>query len=205
MATAINVTCPECERPMKVPAEARGKKVRCKGCQHVFSIPGGPAKAAAKPAKPAKPPKPQARPDDDDEGDGKPYGVTTLDLASRCPTCANEIEEGAKVCLHCGYDTVTRTYHRTRKVHDTTGGDVFLWLLPGILCVIVILGLIGLDIWYCLCMKEVMAGSDYFEWLGGQACCMWTCIASLFGMFHAGRFAVKRLILHPKPPEVEKS
>jgi hypothetical protein len=202
MATAITVTCPECDRTMKVPAEARGKKVRCKGCQHVFPIPGGPDQ----PAKQAKPPRPAARPadDDDDEGDGKPYGVTTLDLASRCPTCANEIEEGSKVCLHCGYDTVTRTYHRTRKVLDTTGGDVFLWLLPGVLCVFAIFGLIGLDIWYCMSMKDLVK-DEWYDFIASQGCCMWLCIASLFGMFYAGRFALKRLVFDNKPPEVEKN
>ncbi len=213
MATAITVNCPECDKPLKVPEAARGKKVRCKGCEHVFEVPRGPAPGAVKPAKPARaakpaqPAKPPAKPadDEDEDGDGKPYGITTLDLASRCPTCANEIEEGARVCLHCGYDTVTRTYHRTRKVYDVTGFDVFLHLLPGILCVITILGLIGLDVWYCLCMKDIMKDSEWFEWLGGKMCCMWLCIASLFGMFYAGRFAIKRLILHPHPPEIEKN
>jgi rubredoxin len=215
MATAITVNCPECDKPLKVPAAARGKKVRCKSCEHVFEIPGGPAreaiKPAAKPAKPdktAKPAKP-AKPvdDEDDDGDGKPYGVTTLDLASRCPTCANEIEEGAKVCLHCGYDTVTRTYHRSRKTYDTTGFDIFLWLLPGILCVITVLGLIGLDIWYCLCMKGLVNYPDgeWYDFVGSQGCSMWFVIISLFFMFYAGRFAFKRLVLHPKPPEIEKN
>jgi hypothetical protein len=209
MATAITVNCPECDKPLKVPEAARGKKVRCKGCEHVFEVPRGPAPGPAKPAKaakPAKPAKPPAKPaeDEEDDGDGKPYGVTTLDLSSRCPTCANEIEEGAKVCLHCGYDTMTRTYHRSRKVYDVTGFDVFLHLLPGILCIFAILGLIGLDIWYCLCMKDLVI-DEWYDFLGSKGCSMWLCIGSLFGMFYAGRFAIKRLILHPHPPEIEKN
>ncbi len=211
MASAITVNCPECDKPLKVPAEARGKKIRCKGCEHVFVIPGGVTKAPAKPAgkgaKPAPPPPPKPVDDDEDEGDGKPNGVTTLDLAARCPTCANEMEEGARICLNCGYDTTTRTYHRTRKTHDQTGGDVFLWLLPGILCAIAVLALIGIDIWWILCMKELVGYPDgeWYDFIGGQACTMWWCIGSLFQMFFAGRFAFNRLVLNNTPPEIEKN
>ena len=33
---------------------------------------------------------------------------------------------------------------------------------------------------------------------------LWVVIMSLGAIWFAGKFAVKRLILHPKPPEVEK-
>ena len=33
---------------------------------------------------------------------------------------------------------------------------------------------------------------------------MWMCIISVFFMYALGYFAVKRLILHNKPPEVER-
>ena len=82
---------------MKVPEEAVGKRVRCKACEQVFTVPDedGP-KATAKPAvakplpadmqkKPAmakpvveEPPPPANAPigfADDDEDDGKDYGV----------------------------------------------------------------------------------------------------------------------------------
>jgi predicted Zn finger-like uncharacterized protein len=96
MANVIVVTCPECEKQVKVRAESEGKKVRCTGCEHVFvARTAAPAKkaapAAAKPkakkdealdvvpvkeeskpaakAKPAKPAKPAApaKPKYDDE------------------------------------------------------------------------------------------------------------------------------------------
>ncbi len=193
MATAISVSCPQCDKKMKVPADARGKKVRCKGCQHVFVVPAPSAKAAKPGGKPV-----------DDESDGKPYGITTLDLTPRCPHCANEMEEGDRVCLHCGYDVITREFHRTRKLYDTTGFDVFLWLLPGILSALGVLGLIGLDIWYCMSIRDLV-GDEWYDFIASQACQMWFVIISLFGMFHLGKFAVKRLILHYKPPEVEKN
>ena len=52
MAEAITIVCPECEKKINVPSEAVGKKVRCKGCEHVFVVaaPGG-KKASKRPAR----------------------------------------------------------------------------------------------------------------------------------------------------------
>jgi hypothetical protein len=209
MTAAITVTCPGCVKPMRAPAAARGKKVRCKACGHVFVVPAEPtAKAPA--AKKQQddgliaesPTIPLAHEDPADD-DGKPYGVTTLDLTPRCPHCANELEDGAVVCLHCGYNTQSRDFHRTRKVADVTGGDIFVWLLPGILCVILILILIGFDIWYCLSIKDLVGDDESWSWIGSGAIRLWLVIFSIFGMWHAGKFAFYRLILHPHPPEIE--
>jgi hypothetical protein len=215
MTAAITVTCPGCVKDMRAPAAARGKKVRCKGCGHVFVVPAGPAKS--KPAARAPGGKkaqdegllpenstiPLAREEDAVDDDGKPYGVTTLDLTPRCPHCANEMEDGAVICLHCGYNTHSRDFHRTRKVADITGGDIFLWLLPGILCVILILVLIAFDLWYVLAVPDLVHNSESWEWLGAGAIRLWLVIGSLFAMYHAGKFAFYRLILNPRPPEVE--
>ncbi|HKB41093.1 MAG TPA: hypothetical protein VKD72_31990 [Gemmataceae bacterium] len=38
----IEVRCPSCGKPFRVPDEAAGKLFRCKGCQTTVSIPGGP-------------------------------------------------------------------------------------------------------------------------------------------------------------------
>src|SRR5262245_40920573 len=90
-------------------------------------------KASAKPAPAPTPPPPAAAADDDEDGKN-PYGITDLDLAPRCPNCASEMEsEEAVVCLHCGYNTLTREWGKTEKVIATTGGEHFLYLLPGLL------------------------------------------------------------------------
>lgn len=34
----LRVVCPECGKVAAVPAEARGKRARCKGCMHVFRV-----------------------------------------------------------------------------------------------------------------------------------------------------------------------
>jgi hypothetical protein len=212
MATAISVTCPGCKKAMRAPIEARGKKVRCKSCNHVFVVPAAPARAPA--GKPGARPQPGADavtamvppPEEieDDDGESKPYGVLTMDLTPRCPHCANELESAeAVICLKCGYNLQTRDFHRTRTTLDVTGGDVFVWLLPGILCVILVLCLIGFDIWYCLKIKSIVAGEDWLEWLGSGFMRLWMVIFTLFIMYKAGKFAFIRLILNPTPPEIE--
>lgn len=72
MAAQLEITCPNCRKQFKVPAEFVGKLIRCKDCQTAFEVSanpsGGPARpaaakpAAAKPAAPAaaKPAKPAA-------------------------------------------------------------------------------------------------------------------------------------------------
>jgi hypothetical protein len=202
---------------VKAPDNILGKKVRCKFCQASFvaSKPTGKA-PAGKPAKPpagksAKPPagKPgkSGKPHlDDDDEDPNPYGVTSQDLAYRCPECANEMEsEDAIICLHCGYNTRTRERAKTRKVEDTTGGDYFLWLLPGVACALVVLAIIGFNVWYLMKIDEVVDKEG--TWYGAALCHggikTWVVIMSLGLIWLAGKFAVKRLILHFHPPEVE--
>src|SRR5205085_4078975 len=96
----MTISCPECDRQIKAPADAVGKKIRCKACEHVFVI-KAPAKApapikATKPAKaekpaksatapkPAHPPKPTHYDEDDDRN---PYGLAEADETLRCPQC----------------------------------------------------------------------------------------------------------------------
>jgi hypothetical protein len=172
----------------------------------------GPARPAPKaPAKPAAKPKPPAGDKgkgkgDEDEEDASPYDPTTIDLTPRCPECANEMEsEDAIICLHCGYNTVTREKARTRKVRDVTGGDMFLWLLPGILCALAVVGLIVFDVLYCTSIESWVDPETWYGtclcWLGAK---IWLVIVSLFAMYHAGRFAIIRLCINNTPPEIEE-
>jgi predicted Zn finger-like uncharacterized protein len=219
------IVCPECDKQLKVPDEVLGKKIRCKDCGNTFTAkapakasrpagrpaggPGPENPAAKKPGgapanKPVTPPRP-VDDDEDDEDGSKPYDVTTINLAPRCPYCANEMEsEEAIICLHCGYNTVTRERAGTRKVHDTTGGDYFLWLLPGIACVLAIIAMIVGDIVYCVNIADWTGDSEWYSIFSHLAIKLWLVIISLFAMYHAGKFAIKRLILHPHPPEIER-
>jgi DNA-directed RNA polymerase subunit RPC12/RpoP len=206
-----------------------GKKIRCKGCGHTFAAraededepgpakaPGkaaknGPGKAPAKapPAKAKAPAKAEEKPrggEDEPEDDANPYGLTYTDLSPRCPDCANEMEsEDAIICLHCGYNTVTREKSKPRKVRDVTGGDVFLWLLPGILCVIGVVVLLVSDIIYCVKIGDwVDTETWYGATLAHLAIKIWMVVISLFIIYKLGYFAVVRLCIHNKPPEIEE-
>lgn len=220
MATTILLVCPKCGKQVKAPENVLGKKVRCKFCEAAFvaRIDGGKA-PPAKPAKPAagkgatKPPVGQeaAKPsryrmDDDDDNDPNPYVLVDMSLAPRCPDCANEIEEGQVICLHCGYNMRTREKAKTRKVYDQTFIDYFIWLLPGIACALVVFTFIGFNVWYLMKINDLI-GEDaewyLYVWRSGHIK-LWVVIISLFVIWYAGKFAVRRLILHPRPPEVEK-
>jgi hypothetical protein len=231
--SSIVLNCPECDKQVKVPADAVGKKVRCKSCQHVFVAqqPGGKAapakpapvkaaKAAGKPGGPGKAAKKAVGHEEEAEG---AYGVTDTELGVRCPQCADEMEEGQVVCLACGYNTQTRVQTRMRKVKDITGGDKFKWLLPGILCVLGIFLVVGYCFFHHFALPNILidnwdklvedkggrnaAAGD--EASGGQgylfygAFELWMCIMAAFLCWGLGRFAVKRLIYNNQPPEVE--
>lgn len=53
MSNTLRIMCPNlgCRRVLAVPAQARGKMVRCSGCQTAIRIPGQP-EAGPKPVRP---------------------------------------------------------------------------------------------------------------------------------------------------------
>ena len=204
---AITITCPECDKQLKASSEVLGKKIRCKACGATFvgKDTSAPDKKSAtkKDAKPAaKAPKPAANPADDD--DVTSYGVTHEYIGRRCPNCTEPMDDKQTVCLECGYNTTTRERVRRIKVKDTTGGDVFLWLLPGMICVLV--SIIVLTIWllYVFMVDETSFGNEvWYDFLGGKGAKIYTGLLSLFIIYKCTRFAIKRLIQDNKPPEHE--
>ena len=202
MAEAITIVCPECEKKITVPAEAVGKKVRCKSCQHVFAV-QAPAAKKPPPAAKAKPVKAKPKPTDEDEEDDAPIGVTALDTAPRCPNCANEMEsEDAVICLTCGYNTRTRLQATTRAVEDTTKMTWFLWLLPGILCALSFLILLTFAIVYQIYIDKWINMDDWYAFVAAPFFKIWFIWApTTFVNVGLVTFAVRRLILHPTPPE----
>lgn len=219
MATPILLVCPECGKQIKAPENVLGKKVRCKFCQAAFvakkagdktssvATKKPPGKTApAKPAKtaPAKPTKPAHQ--DDEEEDANPYGMIDTSLSARCPDCANEMEEGAIICVICGYNTQTRERYQTLKTFDNTGFDKFVWLLPGIACALVLFATIGFDIWYLMKIDDLVDDQSWYSAMWAHhGIKTWVIIVSLFIIFFTGRFAIKRLIINYSRPEVEKT
>ncbi len=214
MATMIT-SCPACNKQIKIPAEVAGKKIKCKNCGNIFVA----TSTAVRPESPTAQPKP-ADPEtiklvDDDEGDGKPYDVTTLDLTPRCPHCAYELEEeGQVICLHCGYNTETRELGRRRRTKALTGWDWFWWLLPGILNVLIfflclsafantsIKFILNHDAEYAKIAQE---GGDFVSFYRSMynCCTLWYVVFCMFCMYWSGKAAIKRLVYNPKPPEEE--
>jgi DNA-directed RNA polymerase subunit RPC12/RpoP len=139
--------------------------------------------------------------------DRNPYGVTELDLAPRCPHCAKELEsEDAVICLHCGYNTQTRQHGATVRTYANTSGDQFKWLLPGILCVVGILAMIGAICYLWLGLPDPNNEKIKEEWWKEfiRPAQVWGSILAGFFIVGFGRFAVLRLVLYPTPPEMEK-
>ncbi len=197
MASTITITCPECDKPLRASSDLVGKKIRCKACGAVFAAK---APAAAKKEKAAKK-------GEDDDGEVMQYKLTEEYLGRRCPYCANAMEEEDRICLSCGYDTLTREKARMRKVRETTGFDIFKWLLPAILCAILTLGLLGFDAYYWFGIdKNTFGGEEiwYSALAGSLFTKVYLTVMILFICYYAGRFAIRRLVFHYLPPEIEE-
>jgi len=188
MAATFQIPCPQCKQKITASEQIRGKKVRCKGCAHVFAIP-------------AAPPKPTP---DEDEDDIKSYGITEADqvIVHRCPHCAEVLEsEDTVICIHCGYNTTTRQRMKTEKSVETTSQERLAWLAPGFGAIAGILLLIMFDLFFTLKLPKMVKTGEDMEFFTGKGVQLWTVILSLIGMFFLGKFAVGRLILNPTPPE----
>lgn len=235
---AVEVACPSCEKGLKVPEAVFGKKIKCKHCGHAFVVedPARPAKAkkAAAPSKPgggAKPkkeepkkdaPKPAAAPykfeDDDDDANPNPMGVITEEDVARCPFCAQELDPpDAKVCLHCGFNNLTRTQAETKKVWAPDSNDYLNHLAPGVGALALCIVLIALDVVILLNMRDWLTGSfletdqpdpmdpsrkSFLVRPGAFITLIWA--ATVMPIIGAARFAIMRLAVHNQPAEKVK-
>ncbi len=234
MAATIVVTCPECKKQLKGPAELEGKRIRCKACGHTFTALADPArkaepnspptKAKAAPkaephpppakaktvpkAEPESPPKtkaaakgvPKGKADAHafalkEEKEAKnPYQLGEVSLKPRCPQCAAELEsEDAVICIACGYNTQTRTRMTTKMTIEATTMEWVAWLTPGIICAGVCLVMLGIIAFLWLILPGLLEGYLWIRIYGS--------VFAGFGGWFAGRFAFKRLVLNPRPPE----
>jgi hypothetical protein len=212
---------------LTAPAAVAGKKVRCKSCGHTFvaqaaagqpaaAKPAAPKAAAAKPpatkdaSTPAKTASPPAKPptdEEEEEQNSNPYDVKEADLSARCPYCASAMpSEDAIICLECGYNTLTRIRIETRRIHHTSGFEWFLWLAPGILGAIFVLGAVAWLSLYWINADDWFGENDpwYLYMWRKLFFKLWSSVLLVFGMYHAGKYALRRLIFNPRPPEYEK-
>jgi hypothetical protein len=192
MAGVIKVTCPKCKKAMQVPEVLAGKRIRCRGCNATLMIAARPVKQATATGH-----------HEDEFNVTSTYGVSEEHDKPHCPFCAGDIEEGQAVCLTCGYNLMTRERSETRVLYAVHGSDYFLWLLPGIICVLVALASVGAIVVLWTGVPE-LGGTlqDYFQdWRWGR---VYGSIFFAFIVFGCGRFAYKRLVKNPHPPEIEK-
>ncbi|MCE9534326.1 MAG: hypothetical protein K8T89_24870, partial [Planctomycetes bacterium] len=141
MAATFVIACPDCGKQLKVADNLIGKKIRCKECDGIFPVrkpKEDPVKKESKekPKNAAKPAPLPKKPADDDDDDPNQYGLAQEgEERARCPACVKELESNdARICLHCGYDLLTRKRAEVKKIYQATGEEKFKWLLPGILC-----------------------------------------------------------------------
>ena len=220
------VKCKECGTvyPVKAPAEAGGKApppVPGKAKATQAKAPAGKATQAKAPPPPvAEPEAPADLPaagykyeDEDDENAPKHYTVEQDESnLPRCPFCANEMESpDALICLNCGYNTRTRTRPEVKAVYAPTGGEWTLHLLPGILCV---LTMIGLLVWYIIFWMNIegwMEGSwfedepgppkTYIAGLSPGFCRLYLALITAALYVPLVRFSWKRLVKNYRPTE----
>jgi hypothetical protein len=235
MANTFVIACPDCAKQVKVSEEHIGKRIKCKGCGTIYPV-QAPAEAAASAGKtkaaPSAPktkaapsaPKTKAEPPpaaapakssstDYEEHDPNDYSLAqTNDTLPRCPFCAMEMESAeALICLHCGYNTRTRMRPEVKAVYEPTFGDWFIWLLPGILMILLAIGML---VWYLVfwnLVEEWLADSwfedepgpprTYLAGLGPGFMRLYHGLLILFFYVPLFRFAFKRLVKEYRPPE----
>ncbi len=236
MPDTLDVKCPTCGKTLKVPATLVGKKVKCKGCDTAFAVTAPAAKPTAKSvgaalaagakagAKPAPPPEPEKPKspflDDEDEVDEqgrvKAMGVISESDVPRCPHCTVELDPpDAVVCYHCGFNNVTRVKAETKKVIAADATDWMTHLAPGIIALVLVIGLIVVDVICYLNMSDWLAGSflemDEKDIMGNKkmyvkpgAFVALIIAFSIIGIIPLGRYAFRRLVLNYKPEEKVK-
>ena len=113
--------------------------------------------------------------------------------------------EDAIICLHCGYNTQTRSKVESRAVEEDTGMVWTWWLLPGILCAVFTLVFLTFDIWYSFKIRTFFAGTTTTPGTRSSAApgssSGWSGAPTVPLMVGMTAFAVKRLIFNPRPPE----
>lgn len=117
----VKVRCPECEKVLTLPDQARGKTAKCPSCQAKVPVPGGkkkPAQAAAKSASK----KPQ-REETEDELFANLDLSRAEDQKSRvCPKCGVPVEEDDIECPKCFVNLSTGRLSAERQKKKERGG-----------------------------------------------------------------------------------
>jgi predicted Zn finger-like uncharacterized protein len=222
MATTFVIACPDCSKQVKVSEEHLGKRVKCKGCGTVFPVKAAdgsppPPKKAGPPAVPkaasatAAPP-PKEIPPDEEYDPNRYVPEVNLDTLPRCPFCAHEMASmEARICLNCGFDVQKRQRPEVRHIYAPTGVQIFLWLLPAIMTILVMIGMV---VWYLFFWKLIEGWMDdsifedekgppktFIAGLSPGMCRLYHALLIVVLYVPMTKFAYKRLIKNYLPPE----
>lgn len=127
----IKVRCPSCKKVLTAPDAARGKAVRCSGCQGVVKIPAG-APEGSVPAKKQS----QVKSEGLQESTEFLLNLRAKDAVDKnsnvCPKCGADMEEDQTECSVCGIDITTgemgRKAMRTQKKNlEASDFSKFVW------------------------------------------------------------------------------
>jgi len=214
MSEAVTVVaCPFCEKQFRIQAKSLGAKLRCKGCEQIFTAEPSQGPQAPK-GKPANPPKPtpaekkpeKPKPDDDEEGGA--YGAVVEEEVPRCPNCVQELEsEDQVICLNCGFNNRTRTLNRVKRIQHKGFVDYLKWYAYPIFCTIMIITTASLLVLYYVRYRSWAIDNraeDTVAWLlANQVSQIYIWVAALTVFWKCGKPAVMRFIVNPHPPEEE--
>ena len=212
---AVSITCPACRKRIKGREEHLGRKIRCPNCQNSFVAEADAEEGAAPlafaddpaPAK-AKAPRPKpvsavkaAAPEPVDDAQ---YGIENIDTARRCPNCAELMaNETAIICIHCGYNTLTRSYGKTKRVYGASRAEVLRHLTPALAFTATFVVLVLLVLWYNTVVPPWFNGTKR-DWVVHESLRMWSAMIVVAALWWFGFQAFKTFVLHPLPDEVEK-
>jgi DNA-directed RNA polymerase subunit RPC12/RpoP len=213
------IKCPFCAHPFTAPAakEKEGKNGNAKSAKETKDAKNpktpreGAGKASDAKAKPepaaavAPAPAEEKKPERDEfESDPDPYGVKNQDLTIRCPHCAKEMASAnATICLHCGYNTLTRERGKTDKVFGLTFDRHMKYLLPAIGAATFVFFSVVFLLYYAL-VSPYHVDDTMFSFTDHESLRMWCTVIFLSWIYGAGTFCFKRFLEQPKPEEVKK-
>ena len=122
----VKVRCPSCEKVFAAPDAARGKLVKCPGCEGKVKVPAGDGAKSGATAKPAAKKPAPAKAKKDEHHDDHEHALKNLDLDGAedentrvCPKCGQEIrDEEATECPACGLNFETGLTKEKQKGID---------------------------------------------------------------------------------------
>jgi hypothetical protein len=203
---------PPADKPVPKPSKPGGTTVTTKKEE--------PKKEEPKKEEPKPAPTPYKFQDDDEEDSAKPSPLGVVyegEEIPRCPHCAKELDPpDAVVCIHCGFNNVTRTKAESKQVWEPDTNDWINHLGPGIAAAVGAILLIVLNIVCLVSMRDWLtdtflqkeekdAQGEIAFYVKPGAFITFILAATIIPIIKFTKFAIKRLAIDNKPTEKVKT